>query len=77
MKNYPVYGRSKEPVPFKGDQDVMILSGKYKGRRGYISHQTYAHPLNPEERMWCVRMQTGSLRGWITLRLQEKNIGGL
>lgn len=77
MKIRPVYGRTKEPATIKPDQDVLILSGKYKGRKGYVMYETYAHPLNEDERMYCVRYQTGGIRGRITLKLQEKNLSAL
>lgn len=66
------YGASPLPATVKSDDDVTPKTGKYAGKKGYVMHETYAHPLNPIERMFAVRIQTG--RGWKTLRLQEKNI---
>lgn len=68
----PEYAQADTPPAFKYDDDVAPLTGKYRGRQGYIMHETYAHPLNKMQRMYAVRVQSG--RGFVTLRLQEKNI---
>ncbi|AXN57829.1 hypothetical protein [Acinetobacter phage ABPH49] len=68
------YGETPVPATIKSDDDVTPTTGKYAGKRGYVMYETYAHPLNPTERMFSVRVQTGTSRGWVTLRVQEKNL---
>lgn len=69
-----VYADTDKPRVFKCDDVVSPTTGKWKGREGYIMHEAWAHPLNPTERMYAVRLQTGTIRGYITLRVQEKNL---
>lgn len=64
-------------MKFELSEDVKVLSGRWKGYTGHISHQTDPHPLSPHIPMWAVRVQTGTIRGYITIRLQEQNIESL
>lgn len=68
------YAVAESPQLFQSGDDVTPTRGKWKGYKGHVMYESYAHPLNPKERVYAVRLQTGTIRGYITLRIQEKNL---
>lgn len=59
---------------FKNGTEVKVLTGKYKGYKGYVMYRSEPFPLSPEKDVWAIRVQTGTIRGYITLRIQERNL---
>lgn len=53
------------------EDNVTPITGKYKGKVGYVVCYTKKHQLSSELRLQ-VRVQTGL--GWVTLLLNENNI---
>ena len=56
---------------FSMNNEVTILTGKYKGKKGHTVCYTKPHQLSSEKRLQ-VKVQTGS--GWKTLLINENNL---
>ena len=53
------------------NNDVLILSGKYKGKRGYVMYLSTPASRSVKNR-YAVRLQSG--RGWVTILINEDNL---
>lgn len=69
-----IYGSTTKDLIFHYGEEVKLKTGKYKGYKGHIAHQSVIYHLNPIDRVYAVRVQTGTIRGWITIRILEKNL---
>ena len=53
------YGCTEEPRVLVSGDAVSPKTGKWKGKQGYVMHESFAYPLNPVDRVYAVRIQTG------------------